>query len=162
MRGAVTTRPVRLPEDTDLLLAIYASTRQFEIAGSGWTDEEARAFVAFQFEAQSRYYAAYFAGSEHSVVLVEGVPAGRLVVERSENSVHVVDISLLPSFRRAGVGRDLVHNLIEEADGREVPVTCQVAAGNESRLFWERLGFVARGGGDAYIPMERPCPSSAL
>lgn len=160
MNGAVTTRAVRLPEDAGLLLAIYRSTCEREIAGFGWTGTEVDAFVALQFEAQSRYYASCFPDVEHSVVLVDGAPAGRLLVERSGNAVHIVDISLLPIFRRAGIGAALVHGLLNEADLRGVPVTCHVEAGNEARLFWDRLGFAATDNKGVYIALERPCMTS--
>ena len=157
MNAAVTTRPVQLPEDTELLLAIYRSTRDSEMADFGWTEDEVDRFVTFQFDAQSRYYADYFPEAEHSVVVVDGTPAGRLLVERSGNAVHIVDISLLPSFRRCGVGAELVHGLLEEAKADRVPVTCHVEPGNDARLFWKRMGFVERSGPDAYIALEHPC-----
>jgi GNAT superfamily N-acetyltransferase len=157
MKTAVTTRPVRLPEDTELLLAIYRSTRESEISAFGWTEDEVSRFVNFQFDAQSRYYAEYFAPAEHSVVMVDGAPAGRLLVDRSGNAVHIVDISLLPPFRRGGVGAELVHRLLEEAEVRGVPVTGHVEPGNEARMFWKRMGFVEQSGPDAYIALEHPC-----
>jgi GNAT superfamily N-acetyltransferase len=160
MKAGVSTRPVRLPEDGALLMAIYRSTRQREIAAFGWTEDEVDTFVKFQFEAQSGYYARSFPDAEHSVVMVDGTPAGRLLVERSGNEVHVVDISLLPAFQRGGLGGQLVHTLLEEAETIGARVTCQVASGNEARLFWDRLGFVARDDNGAYVSMERPCETS--
>jgi GNAT superfamily N-acetyltransferase len=157
MKGLVTTRSVRLPEDAGLLLTIYRSTRQDEVAAFGWTETQVDAFVAVQYEAQSRHYGACFPDAEHSVVLVDGTAAGRLLVERSESAVHIVDISLLPSFRRAGVGGALVHRLLDEADSRGVAVTCHVYVGNDALPFWERLGFVAVEDKGAYIALERPC-----
>ena len=37
MHGEVSTRPERLPDDGDFLLSLYASTRQPELAGLGWS-----------------------------------------------------------------------------------------------------------------------------
>jgi GNAT superfamily N-acetyltransferase len=152
----VTTRAVRRPEDAGLLLAIYRSTREQEIASFGWTETEVDAFVRLQFEAQSRYYADCFPGAEHSVVLVDDDPAGRLLVHRSGTAVHIVDIALLPSFRGGGVGSELVQRLLDEADGLRAAVTCHVLVGNEA-LFWERLGFVPTEDKGAYLALERPC-----
>jgi ribosomal protein S18 acetylase RimI-like enzyme len=157
MRGEVTTRPVRLPEDADFLLAAYRSTREAEQKLFGWSEADWDLFVTSQFEAQSRHYRDYFPQAQRSVVLVGGVPAGRLIVDRSGGATHIVDIALLPIFRRAGVGRELVNEVLDEADRRGLPVTCNVEVGNEARLFWERLGFVACGSGGAYIALERPC-----
>jgi ribosomal protein S18 acetylase RimI-like enzyme len=160
MKPEVSTRTVRLPNDSELLLSVYRSTRERETTVFGWTEDEVSRFLRFQFDAQSSYYAEYFPTAEHSVVLVGNYAAGRLVVERSENAVHIVDISLVPSVRRAGVGTELVCRLLAEAQGRGVPVTCHVEAGNDARSFWQRLGFVERPGDGAYISLEHPCEIS--
>ena len=157
VKDLVTTRRVRLPDDAEFLLAVYHSTRQAELELVSWSDADKDAFVRSQFEAQSRHYREYSPNAENSVVVVGGVPAGRLIVERSESSVHIVDIALLPTFRRAGSGSELVNGLLKEADERGVPVTCYVEVGNEACRFWERLGFVGRGSDGVYISLERPC-----
>src|SRR5271170_4190189 len=84
MKGVVTTRPVRLPDDAEFLLAVYHSTRQAELELVAWSEADKNAFVRSQFEAQSRHYREYSPNAENSVVLVDGQPAGRLIVERSE------------------------------------------------------------------------------
>ena len=89
---------------------------------------------------------------------MDGQAAGRLIVEPSETAVLIVDVSLLPSFRGAGVGTSVIARLIEEADRRGVPLTCHVEAANPAVLFWRRLGFVPTGGDGAYVALERPCP----
>jgi GNAT superfamily N-acetyltransferase len=153
----VTTRPVCLPEDRDFLSAVYRSTRDAELELFGWPEADLDAFVRSQFEAQSTHYRRFLPDAEPSVVLVDGVPAGRLIVDRSEAALHIVDIALLPPFRRAGVGRELVNRLLDEADRRGIPVTCNVEVGNDARLFWARFGFAPHGSIGAYIALERPC-----
>ena len=157
MTGVVTTRPVRVPEDGDFLLAVYRSTREAELLQFGWSAADLDGFVGFQFQAQWRHYQEYFPRAEHSVALVDGVPAGRLIVDWSESAVHIVDIALLPVFRGDGVGRELVNGVLDDAERRGVPVTCNVEVGNEARFFWEKLGFVACSSGGAYTAFERPC-----
>jgi ribosomal protein S18 acetylase RimI-like enzyme len=153
-------RPVSMPGDMALLLAIFRSTREPELSLIGWSDEEIDAFVRLQFAAQLRDYNERYPEAEHSLVVAGARPAGRLFVARTEVAVHIVDISLLPSFRGAGLGRSLVQELFDEADARAVPVTCYVEARNEARLFWQRLGFVAQSAEGAYIALERPCAIS--
>ena len=41
MPGEVSTRPERLPDDGDLLLSVYASTRRPELTGLGLVRETA-------------------------------------------------------------------------------------------------------------------------
>jgi GNAT superfamily N-acetyltransferase len=156
----IAKRPVSMPGDMAVLLAIFRSTRDPELSLLGWSEDEINAFVRLQLAAQLRDYNERYPEAEHSLVTVGARPAGRLFVARTEVAVHIVDLSLLPSFRRAGLGRSLVQELFEEADARAVPVTSYVEARNEARLFWHRLGFVARSAEGAYIALERPCAIS--
>jgi len=116
--------------------------------------------VASQFESQSRHYASYYPDAEHVVILVDGQPGGRMIIDRREDSLHIVDIALLPAFRGSGVGTELVTELLGEAARRGVPVTCHVEVGNPARSFWQHLGFVEKGGTGAHIALERKCEIS--
>jgi GNAT superfamily N-acetyltransferase len=156
MPGEVAMRSLT-PADCEFVLSVYASTRADELAALRWSPEQLDAFITMQFDAQSRGYAASFPNAESSIVTVGGVPAGRLIVDRNAADIRIVEISLLPEFRRAGVGTALVAPLLEEADGAGLPLRCHVAEGNPARVFWERFGFVAGGSDGAYVAMERPC-----
>ena len=162
MRGDVSTRR-RLPEDTAFLLSVFASTRSLELDVLAAQGQGPEAFVRMQFEAQSRHYKASYPSAEHSVVLVDGKPAGQLVVDRSGAEILVVDIALLPRFRNAGVGSALVAGLLDEADEAGLPVRCHVwQADDGARRFWERHGLVAQGVGGAHVAMVRACEISHL
>ncbi len=84
------------------------------------------------------------------VVLVNGEAGGRLMVDRSSDTIHVVDISLLPRYRGVGIGGELVQRVLEEAEAASLAVTCEVALDNDARGFWEHLGFRTRGVTGAY------------
>jgi ribosomal protein S18 acetylase RimI-like enzyme len=155
MPGEVRTRPVELPGDAAFLLSLYDTTRRAEQSLMGWSDMEMDVFISMQFEAQNRHYATVFPDASSVVVLVGDIPAGRLIVDRSEERILIVDITLLPGFRRIGVGGQLVRPLLEEADGAGLPVRLHVAHDNAARAFWEHLGFVAQGLDGLSVAMER-------
>jgi ribosomal protein S18 acetylase RimI-like enzyme len=155
MPGEVRTRAVELPGDAAFLLSVYDTTRRAETSLMGWSDTEMDAFIAMQFDAQTRHYATAFPDATSLVVLVGDVRAGRLIVDRSEERILIVDITLLPEFRGTGVGRELVRPLLEEADAAGLPVRLHVAHDNDARAFWEYLGFVAQGLDGLYVAMER-------
>jgi hypothetical protein len=115
MHGEVSTRPERLPEDGDFLLSLYASTRRAELAGLGWSEKEQDAFIRMQFDAQTRHYRRTFPHAAYSVIRVDGERAGRLIVNRADDEIVIVDITLTPEFRRIGVGGGLVRRLLPEA-----------------------------------------------
>jgi len=150
----VTLRPAR-PEDREHLLAVYASTRAEELAPVPWTEEQKNAFVRMQFEAQNADYSRNYVGADFSVIEVDGEPAGRLYVERRPAEVRLIDIALLPSFRRAGIGTRLLAELIADANARGVPLTLHVEMFNPARRLYERLDFVPVEEHGLYLLMER-------
>jgi ribosomal protein S18 acetylase RimI-like enzyme len=141
--------------DRDFLLAVYASTREDELAPMPWSDEQRRAFVAFQFDAQDAAYRAY-PDATFSVVEVGGVPAGRLYVARWAEEIRIVDVALLPAFRGRGVGGALLSALCREADASGRRLTIHVEAENRARRLYERMGFrVVEAVGPVYLLLER-------
>lgn len=142
MDPRITLRPIT-PDDMELLLRIYHSTREEELAMVlDWTEEMKAAFVRQQFEAQHAWYRDHYEGAQFDVILVDGAPAGRLYVHRRAGEIRLVDITFLPDFRKGGLGTSILHDLL--AEGREVskPVTIHVEVFNPAMRLYERLGFV--------------------
>jgi GNAT superfamily N-acetyltransferase len=147
-------RPIG-PGDREFLFAVYASTRTGELAAAPWTDAQKEAFLRQQFEAQDRFWREHYDGTGFQVVEVDGVPAGRLYVHRSEAEIRIVDVALLPAFRGAGLGTRLLASIFEEADARGLPVRIHVETFNPARRLYERLGFAAEADAGVYVRMER-------
>ena len=152
--AAVTLRPTG-PDDSEFLLHVYASTRSEELASVPWSPEQKDAFLRQQFHAQSVDWSQNYPKADWSIVEVDGVPAGRLYVDWGEAEIRLVDIALLPEFRRGGIGTALIGRLFVEADARRLPVTIHVEIFNPARALYERLGFVAREERGMYLFMER-------
>ncbi len=85
---------------------------------------------------------------------MDSVPAGRLYVQRWPKEVRLVDIALLPDFRKRGVGTELIRRLFSEAAGAGKPVTIHVEVFNPARALYERLGFAPKGEQGMYVLME--------
>lgn len=144
--------------DRPFLARVYASTREAELAQVPFTDEERAAFVAQQFDAQSRHYAAHYHDTSFDVIEVDGTPAGRLIVGRWAHEIRVVDIALLPEFRGRGVGSRVLAPVLAEADARGVPTTIHVEQFNPAQRLYHRLGFREVGTETIYRKLERPVP----
>ena len=140
MRPDVVLRAVR-PDDEEFLCRVYASTRTEELSPLPWTEDEKSAFLRTQFAAQHRYYHESYVSSRFDVVLVDGCPAGRIYVARWPEELRVIDIALLPEFRRRGIGTELLRALLEEAAGRGLPVRIHVERFSPALPLYERLGF---------------------
>lgn len=145
-------------DDAELLLRVYASTRDDELRRVPWPHEQKDAFVRMQFEAQARHYRAHYAGATYEVILVDGAPAGRLYLYRTPRELRIMDVALLPEFRRRGIGERILRDLFADADQRGRLVSIHVEHLNPARRLYERLGFRAVDEGEetsAYVLMER-------
>lgn len=129
--------------DRPFLQRVFASTRA-ELAVLG------EAMVALQFDLQDRSYRQSHPDASFDVILVDGEPAGRLYVDRGPDSIHVIDISLLPERRGQGIGTQLLRALLDE--GR--PVTLNAVRGSDALRLYGRLGFKIVGANDVYVDLQ--------
>jgi ribosomal protein S18 acetylase RimI-like enzyme len=139
--GSITTRPV-LPEDNDFSYKVYASTRLEEMQLVDWSPEQQESFLRMQFNAQTRHYHAYYPQAEYQVIQLGDVPVGRLFVERSAESILIMDIALLPEYRNAGIGTTLLRAFMNEAIRTDLPLVLRVEFFNPVIRLYTRLGFV--------------------
>jgi len=137
----VSLRPVT-DEDREFLLALYGSTREAELAQLPWDAEQRDAFVRMQFAAQTASYHGANPDASFDVVEVAGEPVGRLSVDRRAEMVHVIEISVAPGFRGAGIGSGLLRRLQDEAAASSRGVSVYVEVHNPAQRLYERLGFV--------------------
>lgn len=134
-----------LPKDRDVLLRIYASTRQEELATTDWGEEQKRLFVEQQFSAQDSYYREYYVGARFDLIEVGGKVAGRLYVDRDQvrfpGEIRLMEITVLPEHRGRGIGSSVLGELMDEArrDGRML--TIHVERFNRALSLYRRLGF---------------------
>jgi ribosomal protein S18 acetylase RimI-like enzyme len=149
----VALRPVQ-PGDEPFLLSVYAGTREEELARVPWTAGQKAAFVAQQFAAQTSHYARHYTSMSSDVVLVDGAPAGRLLVARWTSEIRIVDVSLLPEFRGRGVGSALLAALQAEAAAAGKALSIHVEKFNPALRLYERLGFLPVEDKELYLLME--------
>ena len=150
---AVSLRPAA-PHDEPFLLRVYASTRAEELERVPWTDEQKTAFVSHQFAAQTAHYAQHYTGMSADIVVIDGVPAGRLLVARWAREIRIVDIALLPEFRGAGAGGGLLRDLMAEAAAAGKRLSIHVELQNRAMRLYERLGFRPVADEGVYVRME--------
>ena len=150
----ISLRPVE-DGDMEFLLALYATTREDELKQVPWTPEQKTAFVHHQFWAQHTHWHENYTDTTWDVVLVDGVPAGRLYVARWPEDIRIVDVALMPGHRGAGIGTGLIREIFAEGDESGRKVSIHVEIFNPARRLYERLGFVQAGEHGVYLLMER-------
>jgi GNAT superfamily N-acetyltransferase len=147
-------------DDAEFLYEVYASTRQEELALSGWGEAEVKTFLREQFRLQDHHYRTHFEGAEYWVIEAGGNPIGRLYLHRRPEALALVDIALLPAWRGCGIGERLVRGVLERATGLGLPVELHVEYFNRAQSLYRRLGFVAGAVNGPYIQMRWMPPAS--
>lgn len=140
-------------DDLPFLAQVYASTRTEEIAATGWPDAAKAAFLEQQFQAQHSHYRGQYTDTEWLVIEREGTAIGRLYLARWKDETRIVDISLLPEWRGAGIGAAILTDLAAEATASGKPLTIHVERYNPARRLYLRLGFAPQAGEGVYEMM---------
>ena len=142
-------------EHQQFLYRLYASTRQQEFAPLGWPPAQLEVFLRVQFNNQQNWYTTAYPDAQHQVILCDGQPIGRILVDRTPEFFLLVDIALLPEHQKQGIGTKYLRELLDESKRAGVPVRLQVLKNNPAQRLYERLGFVKTGEDELYLQMER-------
>jgi ribosomal protein S18 acetylase RimI-like enzyme len=142
------------PADDVFLFELYASTRGDELTAVSWNEQQREIFLRSQFNVQQRTYP----DADNQIILLNEREVGRILTKRTQESVLLVDISILPEFRNRGIGTKLIKDLFREATDSAKSIRLHVLASNAARRLYERLGFVAVDaesslGAQAYVEM---------
>lgn len=157
--NVITHRPEQ-PQDEPFLFELYASTRQEELDAWGWPPEMRGSFLAMQFKASQGLHNA-FPDAEFQIVMLDGLNAGRMVIHRTREALHLLDIALLPQYRNGGIGAALMQRLFGEAQATKKPLRLQVFKDNRAQRFYHRLGFVKTGETEVHLELEWRAPAAS-
>lgn len=154
VKEKLTFRPIT-EQDTEFLYLVYAGTRDEEIAITGWSEEQKQEFLHMQFNLQHTQYLQNYRDAAFEIILVDNVPAGRLYVDRREKEIRLIDLALLPEFRRQGIGTAILKDLIAESDEKNLPLNFHVERFNPARRLYERVGFKMKEDKGMHFFMEK-------
>jgi ribosomal protein S18 acetylase RimI-like enzyme len=136
----ITLREAR-PSDEGLLKRLYRSSREPELDTVPWSEEQKAAFCESQFALQDRFYRDHFDGMQMLVVERDGAAIGRLYLHSAGAELNLMDITLEPAARGAGLGTSLIQWLQREAAAHAKAIILHVEMYNRARALYERLGF---------------------
>lgn len=138
------------PEDEQFLFDVYASTRQEELEGLGWDDNQKRDFIKMQFLVRERSYPRV----DDRIIVLDERPIGRMLVDRNDGEILLRDIALLTQYRNRGFGTILIYDLMKEATNSGRAIRLHVLATSAAVRLYQRLGFSITGEEAAYLEMK--------
>jgi ribosomal protein S18 acetylase RimI-like enzyme len=153
--------------DNAFLDLLYVDVHRAEFAPLNLPVAALAQLLQMQALAQRTGYAAQFPGAESLIVCVGPYPVGRLMVWQSEAELRLVDIALLHSFCRSGIGTAVMKTLCDRAVLSGLPLRLSVRPSNPAAALYRRLGFVTISTDDIQMEMEfqsskavRPTPTT--
>ncbi len=139
-RGKVEFRIIH-NEDKEFLFQVYRSTRDWEMQYAVMSEGDKDHFLRLQFDAQTTSYQMQHLGAVHRIIQLDGVDIGRMIVNRTDELLHIIDLAILPQWQGRGIGSDILRSLLNEAHGGKVPVRLCVETQNPALALYERFGF---------------------
>jgi RimJ/RimL family protein N-acetyltransferase len=126
-----TLRPTTA-DDRDFLFALHrAAMRPYVDTTWGWDDAE-----------QARMFDQKFDPASQEIVQVDGVDAGTLAVEETDEEIWLAVIEIHPRFQGRGLGTAIIQSVLDRGAATVKPVTLRVLHSNpRARALYERLGL---------------------
>lgn len=148
-RAVVATRPVT-SADASLLYDVFVTGE-----AAAWTamlpNVDNGPVLQRMFAGQQAEYSRQFPEGQHHIIVIDGEPAGQVRWAERDDDVQVVDIGLLPPYRRRGAAAAIYTRLIEHARRVRKPVRSTVTKMNEpSVALHHRLGFLVESENDTH------------
>jgi ribosomal protein S18 acetylase RimI-like enzyme len=129
-------------EHVPFLRRLYRSTREEELALTGWPETMKQLFCDHQFDLQRAHYRRQHPQGEFLVIRAGAETVGRLYLDAGGETVHLIDIALLPAWRGCGIGSSLLQCLQTRAAAAGKAMSLNVLTRNRHAIaLYRRLGF---------------------
>jgi GNAT superfamily N-acetyltransferase len=138
--------------DTDLLFALFSEAVAAHFASL--PQPQRRQLIEHQFDARERQYRQNWPDATDEIVIVDGTACGRRLWHEDVAEIRLIDIALLSSVRRSGIGSGLIRELQRRSDTNSKPLRLSVLAGNPAATLYRRLDLVDVEQDGIYLHME--------
>jgi len=143
------------PSDAAFLFTLFCRSR-LPVEDFSFLDAATRETLLLQqFRGQTEGYRSQYPNARFTILEVEGRPIGRVVTHRDAEAFRIVDIALLPEWRRKGIGAHILREICESARAENVPVRLSLSLFNiDAFRLYCHLGFAPLDQDEIQIFME--------
>jgi ribosomal protein S18 acetylase RimI-like enzyme len=154
--GDLVLRP-EAPDDLLFRYELFCNSRTPEWYQAGLPAELMNRLMQHQFQAQTDSYLAQFSEARFDIIELAGRRVGRIVLDRANGDIHLVDQAIIPELRNQGMGTTILRWLIAESNAADLPISLYVANSNDPSLhLYLRMGFEVLDDSNVYLKMIRP------
>ncbi|MBQ1783818.1 MAG: GNAT family N-acetyltransferase [Gammaproteobacteria bacterium] len=133
---------VMQPRDDEFAEVLFASTRDYLYAIPA-PKPQVDFLIKQQFQAQQAAYTSSFPQAETLIIEAYGGPIGKIVINNTAESLHVIDVALMKDERGKGFGSALLHALKRISEQQLIPLSLMVDHHNvRAKKLYIGLGFV--------------------
>ncbi|HEY0891902.1 MAG TPA: GNAT family N-acetyltransferase [Cellvibrio sp.] len=129
------------PQDQAFAEALFFSTREF-FYQMPLPKAQVDLLIKQQFILQQASYGTSFPLAETFIIHLFAEPIGKLILNNTPDSLHVIDIAFMPAMRNRGYGSGILRALKRLADQAGRPVRLAVDQQNtRAKKLYLKLGF---------------------
>jgi GNAT superfamily N-acetyltransferase len=145
-----------LPQDDRFQYDLAYGVMHDQLHAHLWDPNIRHPLLDLQVRSKHSSYAVVHPHADYAIIMLDDQPVGRMIIDRSGEFYHLVDISIVPQQRSAGIGTRLVLALCMEAEMLHKSVRLYVSITNPRALaLYKRLGFRVIEDQQTDILMER-------
>ena len=142
-------------KDNGFLRKLYQHSRDFEFINLNWRKEKKEAFLNSQFELQTADYKRRYTAANFNIIELSGKSIGRLYTNEEGDSIRIIDIQVLPKYRRHKIEERILTDIINRARSEGRSVRLMVEKLNPKYKLLQKLGFINTDETDMHFCMER-------
>ena len=125
-----------------------------EIHHRAYRDVVERQFGSWDEALQDSFFEKAWSQNPHQFIMIDEVCCGYISVQKTEDSLRLLEIVIEPDFQGQKIGRELITNLQEEAKTLGLPMSLQVLKQSRARKLYEALGFEVVGETETHFEMR--------
>ncbi|MEF2268440.1 GNAT family N-acetyltransferase [Janthinobacterium sp. LS2A] len=149
---------VQRDDDDGFAAALYSSTRD-DLRQMPADPAVIEQLITMQQRMQSHGYRQAYPQAMYLVLQHGDTPIGRLVLDRLDQVLHLVDIAILPAAQGQGAGSAVLRGLQAQAGAQQCRIQLAVNKSNTAaRALYQRLGFRLCGENDVQEQLEWSAP----
>jgi GNAT superfamily N-acetyltransferase len=143
------------PADSGLLFRLFAEHRAWMFQAAGMDVAQVDAMLRSQYELRGISYGRSYPAAEQRILVSEsGERIGHVLIDWTVPVAHLVDIAVLQSHQRQGIGTAALEQILAEARTLNLPIQLMVDHGSPAERLYTRLGFRVIATNDIQLQME--------
>jgi ribosomal protein S18 acetylase RimI-like enzyme len=112
--------------------------------------------VGLQYSARAEHYRSAFPDANYELITIDDAAVAQVIFAVGPDSLHLVDLSVRPSWQGRGVGSSVLQRVCGRADDLGLPVILNVWKQNDGALrLYERTGFIRIADANGYLTLRR-------